>query len=78
VITTDCAGNGEIVKDRKTGLLVPPDDREALSFALRWALEHSEDMRKMARQGRRWVEEHCSLKAQGAALEAVYAKALDG
>ena len=72
VISTDCSGNGEIVRDGITGRLVPPGDIGALGGALAWAADHRDEMAAMARTGRRWVLDHCTLEAQAAALEAVY------
>lgn len=38
-IVTDSPGVREYVEDRRTGLVVPPGDPEALANALRWALD---------------------------------------
>lgn len=38
-IVTDSPGVREYVEDRRTGLVVPPGDADALSDALRWALD---------------------------------------
>jgi len=77
VISTDCAGNREIVQDRKTGLLVPPGDAKALRDALLWAYEHQQEMRAMAEAGRAWVREHCSMEKQCESLERIYQSAMD-
>ena len=61
-----------IVRDGITGRLVPPGDIGALGGALAWAADHRDEMAAMARTGRRWVLDHCTLEAQAAALEAVY------
>jgi glycosyltransferase involved in cell wall biosynthesis len=74
VVSTDCSGNGEIVRDHETGLLVPMRDPEALSKALDWALGHPEAMKTMAREGRRWVQDHCSPATQAIQLEEIYRK----
>lgn len=72
VISTDCAGNREIVRDRETGLLVPVRDERALAEAMRWALANPDEMRAMAERGRKWVIENCSLERQAERLEDVY------
>lgn len=72
VISTDCAGNAELVRDRETGLLVPKADTRALAGALSWACAHPAEMREMAARGRAWVTEHCSMEKQSLAIEAVY------
>lgn len=77
VVSTDCSGNREIARDRETALLVPIEDSGALAQALRWALAHPEEMRTMAKAGRRWVQEHCAPDVQAEALERVYHEALE-
>lgn len=76
VISTDCSGNGEIVRDRETGLLVPLDDPAALSGAIGWALEHPGEMKAMARAGRLWVEANCSMEIQTDRLLRLYESVL--
>lgn len=72
VISTDCAGNNEIVRDRETGLLIPPGDIAALAEALDWALGHPGDMAAMAQAGREWVLANCTPAAQAKAVERIY------
>ena len=72
VISTDCAGNGEIIEDRRTGLLVPMNDVDALAKAMCWALEHPAEMKAMARAGRRWVVDRCSMDRQAERLLETY------
>lgn len=76
VISTDCAGNAEIVRDRETGLLVPKADTRALAGALSWACAHPAEMREMAAQGRAWVAGHCSIETQSSAIESIYRECL--
>jgi len=63
-ISTDHAGNNEIIIDKHTGLLVPQKDIDALAAAMDWALVNPASMKEMARQGRSWVESNCSTKVQ--------------
>ena len=56
---------------------MPIEDSGALAEALRWALAHPEEMRSMAKAGRRWVREHCAPEVQAEALERVYREALE-
>ncbi|MBI3735645.1 glycosyltransferase family 4 protein [Candidatus Sumerlaeota bacterium] len=72
VISTDCSGNGEIVRDKVTGLLVPAGNVAAMSDALSWALDHPAEMKAMAKAGRAWVSENCSPEFQSQALERIY------
>ncbi len=77
VISTDCAGNCEIVRDRETGLLVKAKQVEPLAEAMNWALDHPDEFKAMTERGRQWVEEHCSTRAQIEGLEIVYRGVLD-
>jgi len=77
VVSTDRAGNREIVRDRETGLLVPPRDAGALTDALNWALAHPDEMKQMARAGRKWVEGNCSIETQAERLEQIYRAAIE-
>jgi glycosyltransferase involved in cell wall biosynthesis len=77
VISTDCAGNREIVRNGETGLLVPIKDKEALRDALLWARTHPDEMRAMTERGRAWVQKHCSIEAQCKRLERVYRSVLE-
>ena len=56
IITTDCIGCRETVDHRKTGLLIPPKDVEALVQAMQWMLDHPQQRADMGKAGRRKVE----------------------
>lgn len=76
VISTNSDGNGEIVRDGKTGLLIPCDDLDALTAAIRHAIENPSEMKRMAGEGRKWVEANCSPERHASELEAFYFDAL--
>ncbi len=71
-ISTECAGNTEIIKHEKTGLLVPINDEESLKNSILWALDHPKEMKKMAENGRKWVKTNCSVKTQVDRLDKIY------
>lgn len=52
VISTNVGGNPEIVKHKETGLLVPPKSSNALSQAISWMNEHTNERRRMGKRGR--------------------------
>ena len=52
VIASAVGAAGEIVEDGVTGLLVPPDDPEALAGALRWTFEHPSEIAAMGARAR--------------------------
>lgn len=63
VIASDISGNGEIVRDRTTGLLFQPGDDEALYGRLKYALANPETMRGMADKGLVAVRENFTVEA---------------
>jgi len=71
-ISTQCAGNQEIIRHGKTGLLIPINDQKAMKQAIIWALAHPREMKTMAHKGREWVVSHCSVKAQVDQLNKIY------
>jgi L-malate glycosyltransferase len=63
-IATEVGGNTELVEDGKTGLIVPPDNPEALAAALIQMIEQPQLRQAMAQAARNRVEkryswEHC-------------------
>jgi glycosyltransferase involved in cell wall biosynthesis len=70
-----CAGSGssEVVKHGETGLLVPPNDHEALTSAIAQLLSNREEARAMGVRGRRYVELHADSKRCLQRLENFYA-----
>ncbi|HMP89047.1 MAG TPA: glycosyltransferase family 4 protein [Kiritimatiellia bacterium] len=52
VVGTNLGGTPELVQDRKTGLLIPPGDAEAMANALAYLLEHPEEAARMGQLGR--------------------------
>lgn len=62
IVATDCGGVGEVVS--KYGFLVPPRDSQALSGAIKQALDMSEDEKQtLGAKAREHVEQHYSLIA---------------
>lgn len=62
IVSTTVAGIPEAVDHRKTGLLVEPENAEALADALRSLLEDPEQRRAMGDAGRRKVESEFSIE----------------
>ncbi|MBL0058666.1 MAG: glycosyltransferase [Elusimicrobia bacterium] len=63
VVATDVGGNSELVKDGKTGLLVPPGDAGALASAIRRLLADRTLAQEMARAAGENVRLHYSLES---------------
>jgi glycosyltransferase involved in cell wall biosynthesis len=73
VVATAVGGTGELVVDGETGVLVPPDDVDALAGALARLLSDSELARRMGEAGRARVERDFSLAASTARVLSLYA-----
>lgn len=52
LIATDVSGNSDIVVNGETGLLVKPDDADALAEAMEWMMRHPEERRRFGEAGR--------------------------
>jgi glycosyltransferase involved in cell wall biosynthesis len=77
VVATSVSGNPEIVRDGETGFLVPPGDATALASAVDRILRDPELARRLARAGRRQVEERFSLERLIRDTAQLYADALE-
>lgn len=72
LIATDVVGVGELVRDGVTGLLVPPEDPQALAAALIRVLDDPALARRLGEAGRRLVAERYGPAAATAGLLAVF------
>jgi glycosyltransferase involved in cell wall biosynthesis len=72
VVATSVGGTPELVTHNETGLLVPPDDSQALADCLAFLLQNPEVATRMGKAGRRRVEEHFTVERMVAETEAVY------
>lgn len=73
VITTDIVGISELVRDGETGLLVPPDDPEALAEAILALRADPDWARRLGRAGRELVAERHSEAAAVRRLQTLFA-----
>jgi glycosyltransferase involved in cell wall biosynthesis len=78
VVASDIAGCREVVIPGKTGLLVPPEEPEALANALESLLENQAWAREMGRKARRHIEKHFDQDSVNEKTIAVYRRALAG
>lgn len=77
VVATAVGGNTEIIQDRKTGLLVPVDDSEALLSALNQLIGDESLRQSLGGAALAWVAEHASVEALRGAYDRFYRDALD-
>ena len=76
VIATRVGGNSEIVAHDRTGILVPPNDDEALCQAMLRLIDDRKLAAQLATAARAWAVTHVSVEAMTDAYETIYAEAL--
>jgi glycosyltransferase involved in cell wall biosynthesis len=72
VISSDVAGNRELITHERTGLLVPPGDPAALAEAIEQMLADGKLARACAAQGRELVMELCTEEKRAERVERIY------
>jgi glycosyltransferase involved in cell wall biosynthesis len=75
VLATDIGGIPELVDDGINGLLVPPNNVDALAEGLRHLLENRNILPKMGENGRKYIEKTHNEETHFAALSHVYVRA---
>ena len=76
VVASRVGGIPAIVEDRRTGLLVPPGDAEALAVAIAEVIDRPDWARTLGLAARARIDETFSVPAMVQAVEAVYREAL--
>lgn len=76
VIAADAGSLSEVVIDKKTGRLVPPEDADALAEALSWMIDNPEERSRVARQGYQHCMDNFTFKKMIDSTEAVYRQIL--
>ena len=72
VVCTSVEGVPEIVRDNKTGILVPPKDPDALATGIIKSLNDMDNARKMAEEGRKFVNENFDVKKMVDDIDTLY------
>lgn len=72
VIATDVSGNSDIVVNRETGLLVKPEDPDALAAAMAWTMDHPVERRRFGDAGRARVVAEFASNHVAADYDALY------
>lgn len=72
VVATNVGGIPEVVKEKETGLLVPPKDPEALAQVILTLLEDKEKAKNMGIAGRKRVEQKFTIGTMIRKTEQVY------
>ena len=76
VVSTDVAGNGELVRDGETGLLVPAKDPPALGAAVNRLLANPAEAAALGTAGRALVLELCTDEVRAWKVEELYRELL--
>jgi glycosyltransferase involved in cell wall biosynthesis len=74
VITTKVGGIPEIVKDKVTGILVPPGDSKAMAEAIINLLKDKSLREKMGEEAKKWVDERFSIDTMVEKITDLYEK----
>jgi len=77
VVASEVGSVADAVVDGETGLLVPPDDPDALAAALRALLDDPERMKLMGLRGRERARQRFTAEAMAARFESLYAELLE-
>jgi glycosyltransferase involved in cell wall biosynthesis len=75
-IASDVGGNAEIIKDGVTGLLVPPQDSEALAAAVLRLLRNPDLARRLAQGGHEYVRQNFSFERLIEQVDNLYSELL--
>ena len=76
VVCTSVEGVPEIVRDNKTGILVPPKDFIALADGVIKSLNNMEAAKKMTRKGRKFVNDNFDVNKMVRDIDALYDRQL--
>ena len=66
-----------LVQEARCGLCVPPDDPQALVAALHWAADHPQELARMGRSGRQYLEKYHSREQCIGQIEAILKKVVE-
>jgi glycosyltransferase involved in cell wall biosynthesis len=72
VVVSNAGGLPEVVKDGKTGIIVPREDVAATAEAILSLVRRPQARRKMGKAGRAWVNDQFSWDACVSRMESVY------
>lgn len=76
IVTTDVAGNRELVYDMETGILVKKADSIALKNGLKLLLDDEGLSEKIGKNARNFVEKNMSIKVRVDRIEDIYIEAI--
>ncbi|MFC1573930.1 glycosyltransferase family 4 protein [Candidatus Latescibacterota bacterium] len=72
IITTDVAGNSELIQNHHSGLVVPPYDVQSLAEAIEYLLDNNDKAAEFGRAARDFVVEHMTDTKRAEKIEKIY------
>jgi L-malate glycosyltransferase len=76
IIASRVGGLPEVVIDQETGIMVEPENVDALAQAMEHLMQHPEERQRMGRNGREFVLKHYDWQHNVSQMEEVYRKLL--
>lgn len=76
VIATNTGGTPEVITHGENGLLVPPDDHQALADAIVYLYQHPDIRLKLGLNAQKFVSQNYSIEATVNKLDRLYQKAI--
>lgn len=76
VVATNVGGNAEVINDESCGLIVEPNDIDALARGIISLLNDKALRERMGLKARARIQEHFSVKSQAGKIESLYEKIL--
>jgi glycosyltransferase involved in cell wall biosynthesis len=77
VVASSVGGVPEVIRNGKTGLLVPPRDPAALARKIGWLLREPDQGKAMGQAGRQLIMCHYSVESMVTKTEALYSSLLE-
>lgn len=72
IVTTDVAGNAELIHDNHSGLVVPPYDAPALARAIEFLLDNGEKAAEFGKNAREFVVNNMTNEVRADKIEKIY------
>jgi len=77
VIATAAGGVLDIIQDRETGLLVPPQDATRMAKAILWLLQNLQDATRLSKAAKQLAKTQFLVKHQVETVQQIYQEILE-
>ena len=72
IIGSEVGGIPELVKNKKTGFLVPSKDVDALENRIRWCLKNTDKLRAMGKEARGYAKKNFGVERMVERYQNIY------